>query len=231
MKKAIIFILLTTIFLTLLTANENLLNYQTYPQQKSAAQAMLMSAVIPGSGQMYLGKNTRAGVFMAADITAILSLIRFDKEKNNLTENSKTFAYANAGLQKGVSDEIYRLAHNYRSSDEYNRSVILYARNRFIIQLNDKDLYDQYLDIYLLKPEESWDWNTENDYQEYRNIRKEKQNYEIYANFAIGALIINRLISVVDSALQTGKVNRASQVYAVPNFDTKGISLVYEYKF
>ena len=67
---------------------------------------------------------------------------------------------------------------------------------------------------------------------QYRNIRSSKQEFEIYANFAIGALVINRMISVIDAAISTNKINTANrQVYATPDPDGKGISLNYEFRF
>ena len=202
---------------------------QSEPVHKSAPQAMLMSAFIPGSGQMYLGKNTRAGVFLAVDMMNILSLIRFEKEKVNLTESSKLFAFSKAGLNMNATDDIYLLAHNHRSSDDYNRHIEMQARNWYIIVHNDPEGFHEYMERNYIH--DSWEFKTEADFQDYRKIRNDKQNFEIYANFAIGAMIINRVISVIDAAVQTNKINNSGQLYTVPDFNAKGISVVYEYKF
>ena len=199
--------------------------------QKSARTAMLMSAVIPGAGQMYLGKNTRAGAFLTADVLAFFAMFRFGKEKDIAEENYMMYAYTNAGLRKGAMPETYQLAQNYISSAEYNRSVERYARNRYLIILNDPDGYDWYMDRYSIPEAESWNWDNTFYQKEFNDIRSRRQNFEIYENFAVGALIINRIISTIDAALQTGKVNRNYQVYTVPDFDGRGISLIYEHKF
>ena len=199
--------------------------------KKSAVNAMLMSAVFPGSGQMYLGKTTRGGVFMAADIVSLFALFRFNKEKNIAIDNFQMYAYANAGLRKGVSNDIYSIAHNYKSSNEYNKFIEMQARNWYLIIQNNQAAFDDYMERNRIKPEDSWNWESDFHLSEYRSIRTDKQSYEIYENFAFGALLINRVISVIDSAIQTGRVNRSGQVYAMPDQSGRGISLNYEYKF
>ncbi|MCL2064980.1 MAG: hypothetical protein FWG98_11525 [Candidatus Cloacimonetes bacterium] len=199
--------------------------------RKSASLAMLMSAAVPGSGQYYIGKNTRATVFLTADIFSFFALYRFSKEKNNLIDHYQMYAYSHADLRKGASDDIYSLAHRYTSSDEYNRMVILYARNFLLANRITQEEYDEYVERNIIGHEDSWTWQTDFHYNEYRDIRRDKQNYEIYENFAVGALIVNRLISVIDAAIQTNRVNRISHVYAVPIDNGRGITLLYEHKF
>ena len=207
----------------------NTVSFNTEP--KSARNAMLMSALLPGTGQLYIGKTTRAGVFLAADAASFFALYRFNKEKNNFSDQYKMYAYSYAGLRKGVGDNIYRLAQRYRNYEEYNRVVELYARNFLLANRISKEEYDDYVNRNKIKPEDAWDWQNDFYLNQYRELRQEKQNYEIYENFALGALFINRIISVIDAAIQTQKVNRNSHVYVIPEDNGRGISLIYEYKF
>jgi len=201
-------------------------------ENKSALGAMAMSAVFPGSGQMYLGQETKASIMMAAEVISIFSLYRFTKESNSLTDSFQMHAYANANLRRGASNEIYNLAHRWRSSDEHNQAMRLWARNRFLIILNDPELYEQAIELNSIKPEDAWEWENESDFLEYRRIRNDKQRYDIYRNFAIGAMIVNRLISTIDSAVFANRLNNSnSQLLTMPDFDNKGISLIYEVRF
>jgi len=207
------------------------LNFLEKSGQKSARNAMLMSAVLPGAGQMYLGQKTKAGVFVAAEIAFIFTMLRFDKEKNIAIENYQMLAYANAGLRKGSSTRIYGLAQRYKSSEDYNRYLEMQARNYFIMLYNDPESFNEYMERYSIKSEDSWQWQNDFHFSEYKSVRNDKQNFEIYGNFALGALLINRVISVLDSAIQTRRINRNSQIYAIPENNGRGISLVYEHKF
>jgi len=201
-------------------------------ENKSALGAVTMSAIFPGSGQMYLGQNTKAGVMMAADIISLFSLYRFTRESNSLSDNFQVFAYANAGLDRGRSNEIYNLAHRWRSSEEYNKAMELWARNRFLLILNEPELYELAMYVNSIKPEDSWDWEKESHFLEYRRIRNDRQRYDIYRNFAVGALIVNRLISTIDAAIFANRLNESnSQLYTLPDFDNKGFSLIYEVRF
>ena len=202
-------------------------------QQKSAKQAMLMSAIFPGSGHKYLGKNTRAGIFMATDIMSILALIIFNREENMIVDSYKMYANKNAGLRLDARDELYEFAHSYMSMTEYNIGVYRLARDWFLIrpEVPNTQGYHAYIERWLLPEEDSWSWENDHDIRQYRSIRSDKQKYELYGNFTVGALLLNRIISAIDSAIQTNKINRNSQVYAIPENNGKGISLIYEYRF
>jgi len=235
MDKRFFLFVVMFIGIVLLFADINtfdLSNFNDRSNKKSAFGAMTMSAVLPGSGQIYLGQNTKAGIMLTAEMIAIFSLYRFNKEINILTDDFQMFAYSNAGLRRGVSDNIYRLAHNWKSSEEYHDAMRLWARNRFLIILNDPELYEIVVEYNSLSPEDSWNWENESDFIQYRSIRRDKQNFEIYRNFAVGAMIVNRLISTIDSAIFANRLNNSnSQLFSMPDFERKGVSLIYEIKF
>ena len=200
--------------------------------RKSAFGAMAMSAVLPGAGQMYLGQNTKGGIMMATEMLTLFSLYRFNKEVNILTDDFKLYAYANAGLRKGVSDDIYKLAHNWRSSEEYHDAIHLWARERFLIMMNRPDLYELALEVNFLSPEDAWAWEQDAHFWHYRSIRRDRQNFVIYRNFAVGAMIVNRVISTIDSAVFANRLNNNNaQLFAMPDFERNGVTFFYEVKF
>lgn len=219
-KKIILFILIALV-INLLTATE----------KKSAKQAMLMSAILPGAGQLYLGQNTKASILMTTDIISLISYFRFAQEKNLMIDNYKLYANVNAGLKNNADDYLYNLAQKYKSAEIYNNNLELRARNYFILLNNDQESYDAYMQRNSISSEDMWEWQTDSDFKKYRSIRNDKQRYEIYQNFALGSIILNRIIGVVDAAISTNKVNKKTQLYSVPDFERKGISLIYEVKF
>jgi len=200
--------------------------------RKSALGAMAMSAAVPGAGQFYLGQNTKAGIMVTAEMLAVFSLLRFNKEMNILTDDFKMYAHANAGLRRGASDEIYKHAANWRSSEEFHTALRLWARNRFLIILNDPDAYERAIEFNSLDPNDTWAWESDAHFRQYRSIRREKQNYEIYRNFAAGAMIINRIVSVIDSAVFANRINNdRTRFTSIPDFDRQGVTFNYEIKF
>ena len=179
---------------------------------------------------MYLGQNTKAGVMMTADILALFSFYRFSKEYDILTKDFQIFAEAKAGLQRGSSDNIYHLAQMWRSAEEHNRAMRLWARNSYLIN-NDLELYELRIKVNTI-PEDTWNWANESDFMEYKRIRRDRQSYDLYKNFAMGALLVNRFISTIDGVLFANRLKQSNnQLYALPNVDNKGVSLIYEIKF
>jgi hypothetical protein len=202
-----------------------------WAEQKSARNAMLMSAIIPGAGQFYIGSDTKGGIFLGSDIVIIGSYIRFRKEKENAVDHYKMFANAHAGLQSGRSEDIYILAQQYMSSELHNLEVEMQARNFYIGLHNRPDLYQEYLDRYLVSAEDSWEWLNTGDFKRYYGIRRSRRDFEVYETFALGAMILNRVISSLDAAISTNRTNRNTQLYSLPDFDRKGLTLIYEYRF
>lgn len=200
-------------------------------EQKSAKKAMLLSALVPGAGQLYLDNTTKAGIFFASDLLILGSYLRFTKDRSNAIDNYKLLANSQAGLRADASSNLYNLAQKYKSSEIYNNNLEMRARNYFYLVLNDYDRYIEYYETYRIKDEDSWEWTENRHFERYKSVRKDKQTYEIYQNFAFGAILINRLISAVDAVITTNKMNRNSQLYTVPDFHGKGLTLIYEYNF
>ena len=234
MKKIVLGLLIVLLFTSgSLFADAQTEVYVTEPV--SAGKAMLYSALVPGLGEMYLGEYTRAGIFLGAEILILASYFRLNQEVDWKTNSYKFYANHYADVPLGSSDSYYRLINNYISSEKYNSEIELFLRNRYIIYDYNPDLYDYYLDLYLISDEDAWEWESRDNWLRYREIRREKQRLEIYANFAIGAAVVNRLISVIDSAILARSINRQhtflSNLNVEPDFTRIGWTVTYEIKF
>lgn len=225
MKKMILTILLITLLVSLSA------------QEKSLRKSIFLSALAPGLGELYLGEYTKAGVFLGTEIAIIFSYFRLKDETSWAKQSYKDFAYAKAGVGKDNSDSYYQLIQDYSSSTEYNNSVINYARNVYLSANSpyyDPASYYTYLDTYLMPDNMQWDWENDLNYKKYQQLRRDKQDMEIYANFALAAAIINRIISVIDTAISARKIKKSTLIgdFSVkPDFNKKGFKLSYEYKF
>jgi TM2 domain-containing membrane protein YozV len=198
----------------------------------SLPKAVLFSAAVPGTGQMYLNKPTKAGIFFTTELTFLFSYFRFQQERDWTIKSYKQYAESAIGLEKTNSDNMYSLIQMYFSSEDYNDSVREYARDRYLLFDTDTEEYYEFLANNLIPEEEGWHWQTTKNWNKYKNLRRDKQDFEIYANFAMGALVLNRIISVIDAALTTKKLNRLTNKLSIqPDFDRNGFEVTYEISF
>ncbi len=225
MKRVLLLIILITIISSLAA------------EEKSMRKSIFMSAIAPGLGELYLGEYTKAGIFLGTEMAIIFAYFRLKDETEWATDSYKTFASSKAGISGNQNDSYYQLIQDYQSSSEYNASVMVYARNVYLSANSpyyDPDSYYQYLDAYLIPDNMQWDWETDQNYKKYRDLRREKQDLEIYTNFAFAAAILNRVISVIDTAMTARKLKKKykyGEITVVPDFSKKGFKLNYEYKF
>jgi hypothetical protein len=206
-----------------------------FAQKQSILRNVALSAVVPGMGELMIGSNTKAGIFITSEIGILLSYIRFNNEKNWAEDAYKQFALTKMDVPKNRSDDYYQNLQKYKSSAEFNENIERYARNILLIYYEDTAAYEEYLDTWLIPDDESWDWETDKNWVDYRQIRRQKQDYELYSKFTFAGLLLNRFISMVDTAISTGKYNRKLEKFGTldisPDFEKNGVRIVYEYKF
>jgi len=218
-------------------------------QDKSAGKAILLSAFIPGAGEMYLGNYRRAGIFMGAELLIILSYARLNNEIKWKTNSYKLYAENFADISLDSDDSYYRFISNYISSDAYNADIEMFYRNRYIVYEYNPEAYNLYRDRFLVAGEEEWEWESTEHWLEYRSIRRDKQRIEILANFALGASVLNRIISIIDTAIISRSIRKdqvkdsqlgydvetgnsiLSGIYFEPDLKNHGIRLNYEFSF
>lgn len=206
-----------------------------FSEEVSARRAMMYSALVPGLGEMYLGEHTRGAVFMGAEVLIMFAYFRLNKEVDWKTNSYRQFADRYAGISSNYGEDYYRLINSYISSDQYNSEIELYLRNRYIIWEYNPELYDYYMQQYMISDEDSWEWESREKWLRYREIRRDKQSLEILSNFALGAALLNRIISIVDSAILARNINRESTILSnlrlEPDIRRNGCFLSYEFNF
>jgi len=202
-------------------------------------KALLMSAVLPGSGQLYLGQNTKAGLFITSDILLFATLYRSNIEKNVSIHQYQQFGQTKAGIAKNANQEIYNLAQKYQSAIEYNSSLEIYASHFYRLYwyfgfesyTEGYDYYEYYMEKYS-QPEDAWNWDNHKDYAKYMKLRNNKIRFESYESIMIGTIVLNRIISVLDVFIFNNKINKENrQLYTTPQKDFQGITLNYEIQF
>jgi hypothetical protein len=223
MKKHILIILLL------------LLMFNLSAQQKSIRKAIVLSALVPGLGEMYTNNYNKAAVFLTIEAATIFSYFRLKNERDWAKKSYKQFAYTMADIPKDSPDWYYQKLQNYTSSTSYNESIIRDARNYYLIYKNDPVAYEDYLNNFLVPDDEAWDWETDKNWYKYRSLRRDKQNMEIYMRFAFAAAIVNRFVSLIDAAVSAKHFNNElkdiGQLSVTPDFAKGGFFINYEYKF
>lgn len=191
-------------------------------QAKSFPKAMLLSAVMPGAGELYSGNLTRGVIFSSADLMLLYGAFRLGNQINWLEASYIDYAEVNAGVLPDRDNEYYELLQTYFSSDDYNADMQLYFRNLGLYSFNDPDYYSAEIALYTISGEDEWHWITREAWKQYKLKRREKQSRVMDRKLVIGALIANRVISVLDSAFLIRSYNKKHnpKFSVVPDFQT-----------
>jgi len=197
-----------------------------------------MSAAVPGLGELYTKQYTKAGIFFCTELLVIYSYFRFDAQTDWAIDTYEQFAYSKAGVPHNSDSDYYQLIQNFSSSNQYNESVYLFARNFYLSAnspyYNPED-YELYLANNLIPAGQEWDWQNNANWMEYRELRKDKQDLEIYTKFTLAAALINRIVSVLDTFVSSKRILRDQRNYGQlslrPDWKNKGFKLNYEIKF
>jgi hypothetical protein len=198
MNRIIIKILLSLLLILLLASLS----------AKSVPKAMLMSALLPGTGEIYAGKLSRGIAFITADLAMLYGANRLTNEVNWLQDSYKQFAFAKAGVPLDRDTQYYELLQNYYSSDIYNSEVERYYRNLGLAYYNNPDYYDSLIIQNSIPADLAWLWDSQMDWSKYKSIRRDRQVQIINRKLVIGALIANRVISVLDATFLTRHYNK-----------------------
>ena len=62
------------------------------PTKKSPALAGLMSAIIPGSGEFYVGEYVKSAIFFAVEVALITTAVIYDNKGDDMTAEFEAFA-------------------------------------------------------------------------------------------------------------------------------------------
>jgi len=151
---------------------------------RSIAAAMGLSAVLPGMGHYYIDKPASAFAYLSVDLAALFGAVAFYALANQRESGARSFAAAAAGIESAPPGEAYwRHVGAYMDAAEYNESVELSRGSA-------DDLYQN--------PESWWRWADESQMDEYNGMRQKARNLRVASSFFIGALVANRIVSVID---------------------------------
>jgi len=191
---------------------------------------MGMSALVPGTGQIALGQTNRGAALLGLDILALSSYWATGRQKNDLIDSYTRYAQVYAGIPEDMGERYYQHVQEYLSSDEFNQSVELAARNYYLIYIYDPDGFAQYMLENTYSEEEAWAWQSTLQQDHYRKLRRKTQTTKMYQNLSLGVVILNRVISIIDVALISRDPSKSTALYFTP-LETDGLMLNYRLEF
>jgi len=160
--------------------------------KKNAGLAVLLSAILPGMGELYAGSYSSGKYFTVADGALWGVFIGMNSYGNWLQDRYKSYATSTGGVNtQGKDATYYATIGDYMNIDQYNTAQILGG--------NYNQMYgSQYY----------WKWQSDNQRVTYRNMWYSSEQAHNNLRFVVGALIINRIISAINAARLVGQYNK-----------------------
>jgi len=150
---------------------------------KSPSQALLYSFLLPGLGEIYVGDSrTKAIGFMTAEVGIWSTFVLFRHLGKWKKDDFREFAVANSGVDPtGKDDQFWDMIGFHTSRDDYNKVSRVYSR--------DNPFYPE-------TPDWDWQWSSDSQQREYRDIKNDSKTYYRNANFTLAAAALNRVVSM-----------------------------------
>lgn len=192
-----------------------------------------MSAILPGTGEIALGKTTRGTVMITTDLLALTAFLDTGRDIDDLRDSYKSYATLYAGANPEGNDNYFQNLQTYLSSAEFNEYHEMMARNYYMIYMPngvyDQEGYDAYIAQNTYADSLSWSWRNADHLKKYRGIRTSYQTARLNHNLSLGILILNRVISLIDVAFIKAP-GKPQALYFSPASDT-GLMLNYRLDF
>ncbi|PJA26228.1 MAG: hypothetical protein CO189_12070 [candidate division Zixibacteria bacterium CG_4_9_14_3_um_filter_46_8] len=159
---------------------------------KSGFKAGLLSVMLPGAGEFYLGNKSRAAVFVGTEAAIWGGYLAFHTWGDWLKNDYKSYAAEHADAKVyGKDDKFFDRMQFYDSRDWFNE-----------IEGERYGYPYPYTDYYY------WHWDSPDSRKEFRKIRYNSKAAFRNATFMIGVAVVNRLASVVDAVWLSRQIKK-----------------------
>ncbi len=169
-------------------------------QDKSLGLALLFSAILPGTGEYYLQDKQSAKAFWLTEAGFWAALFTTSQVKRSYLQSSRSYASRYGGIDAGGKDlEFLELMAAFRSyqekehrQDSYELAQVLSgrARDEFEVPSDPSNYWDFGS---AANPENTRNWKT------YQSSLRHYRGSQVAVSFAIGALALDRLASMVNT--------------------------------
>jgi len=222
LRKKITIILIITVFSRCFSQeiSLDLQNSEQKADTKPAWSASGLNLILPGSGYIYLSQKKPAAAFLTADIllwggffyTYATSKTRFDDSKSY----ARTYAHTQSARASGDKYWNYLANKNFMRVDDFNWAM-----------LNNRELDKLYT-----AESDFWSWDSEENRDEYAQIREKAVYWKTASTLVLGSLALNRIVSFVSARVATRKYNEKIRIFApaavpIADFESKTIGVSF----
>lgn len=163
-------------------------------EKKNPALAILYSALLPGMGELYAGDYSFGQYLTMAEAAFWGTYLGMKYYGNWKRDNYKEYAKSFGGVNlNGKDDDYFASIGEYSNIDRYNDDKAL---NRSF-----DEMYSDNTDY--------WKWQTESDRKTYRNMWLSSQHAFNNTRFVVGAMLLNRLVSIINAVRLTTAHNKS----------------------
>ncbi len=174
-------------------------NLRLFPQQKSdagkksAGMAIIYSLLLPGMGELYADSWSSGKYFTMADAVFWGFFAGFNAYGNWQEDNYRAFAKSSGDVSlDGKDADYFANIGLYEDVYDYNR-----------IQELNRDFENTYnVETHY------WKWTDNSARKEYRNTWTSSERAYNNIRFAVGALILNRLVSAINAVRLVSAYNK-----------------------
>lgn len=197
------------------------------PKPSPRGRAILASMALPGTGQMMLGNARRGEALLWLDGTLWALWSGFSWYGSAREHDARLYAGREAGADPTARESRYfRALEQYDNSDQYNEGVRSDARDLYP---DDPERQHAYYESQGYFGAEVWNWSSDSARFRYWRTRRAGRDAALNAQFVVGALLLNRLASVVDCALFAGRAGSTRRVEFRPGDVEPGIKVCYRF--
>lgn len=174
-------------------------------KRKSPFKAGVLSFLLPGAGQLYVGERKRATYYLAAEGLIWGSFAAFTAYSDWKNDDARRLGETKAGAQlEGKDGAFFDAVSFYNSVDEYNTLGRIIEPSRPYYLPTDPSTY--------------WRWESTSDRETFKQLKNQSRQATRKAEFMLGAALLNRVVSTIDAVLAARRGSGASGgITMIPN--------------
>lgn len=152
-------------------------------KRQSALQAVGLSLLLPGAGQLYADRPGQARLFLGVEAGVWLSYVGFSLYGDWRERDYIHFAQSHAGIDPSGKDDSF-----------YSNISVFADRNQYVTFGRALEPDDPF---YPDTPEWQWNWDSSESRDQFRDLFNDQRSANRNAEFMVVAAGVNRLVSAV----------------------------------
>lgn len=172
--------------------NKPNLSSETF-KKKSPGLAILYSMLLPGMGELYAGNYSTGQYFTIADGVLWGVFAGITVYGNNKENDYRAFAKTNGSVNLDGKDDTYFADISvYENIDQFN---------------TERELNRDFDAVYNVNTH-YWSWKDNSQRKEYRTLWSSSETAKNNVRFAVGALVLNRIVSSIFAVRAVSAYNK-----------------------